>query len=195
MTVPWRRGVLRDRGGPAASRPVIVKLGGSLLGRTGWGDEVRALVATLPAPRVLVVGGGLLVDGLRAIDAAEPQPAALVHDLAIECMRITARLVAATLVVPLVAEAGPGDPPMVVLDVPAWIRRAARLDRLPVGWHVTSDSIAATVAAELGATLLLAKSIAPPQDDIDNLAVTGWVDGHFPKASRPLSRIEWAAPA
>lgn len=194
MTVPWRRGVLRDRGGPAAPRPVIVKLGGSLLGRTGWGDEVRALVATLPAPRVLVVGGGLLVDGLRAIDAAGPQPAALVHGLAIECMRITARLVAATLGAPLVVEATDATP-AAVLDAPAWLAGADRFDRLPVGWHVTSDSIAAAVAAELDAGLVLAKSVPPSHGDIERLAATGWVDGYFPTASRPLSRIEWAAPA
>ena len=193
MTTTWRRGPLRDHGGAAESRPLIVKIGGSLLGRTGWADEVRALVAALPAPRVLIVGGGAIVDGLRTIDAAEPQPADVVHRLAIDCMGVTARLVAATLCAPLVTEAT-GSSPTAVLDAPAWLAHAGRFDRLPVGWHVTSDSIAAIVAAELDAALLLVKSVAPPHDDIERLAAHGWVDAWFPTAARGLAHVAWAAP-
>ncbi|MFM9059717.1 MAG: hypothetical protein ACKOSQ_11450 [Planctomycetaceae bacterium] len=193
MTATWHRGVLRDHGGDAESRPLIVKIGGSLLGRTGWADAVRALVASLPAPRVLVVGGGAIVDGLRTIDAAEPQPPDVVHRLAIDCMAITARLVAASLGAPIVAEPA-GAAATAVLDAPVWLAHVDRFARLPVGWHVTSDSIAALVAAELGATLLLVKSVAPPHDDIGRLAATGWVDAWFPTAARGLAHVAWAAP-
>lgn len=187
----WRRGTLR--GGGAACRPLVVKLGGSLLVRPAWDRDVARLLDGIPAPRLLVVGGGPLVDGLRAVDGAVPLPPALVHRLAIDCMGQTARLVAAALDIPLVAEPGADGPPTAVLDAPRWLDHAGRLARLPVGWEVTSDSIAALVAATHAAGLLLAKSVAPPHDDVDQAAAAGWVDDHFPTAARDLAWIGWAA--
>jgi len=200
----WRSGVLRGSNGgnepsPSADTLVVLKVGGSLLSRPDW----PALLASLRAARgheacCLVVGGGAVVDGLRAFDRALPQPPQLMHDLAIDAMRLTARLVAAALNVPLAA-APPDDGSVAVLDVPAWLRIGSRATTLPVGWQVTSDAIAARVAVEHGGSLLLAKSAPPPPcpDDVDllsSLARAGWVDGHFPVAARPLATIEWAAP-
>jgi hypothetical protein len=74
---------------------------------------------------------------------------------------VTARLVAAALGLPLAA-AGSAAAPAVVLDVPAWLGGGGRAAALPCGWQVTSDSIAALVAVEHGAGLLLAKSAPPP---------------------------------
>lgn len=195
MTPVWRRGLLRDDDAPPRSGPLVVKLGGSLLGRPAWARDVTALLDAIPAPRLLVAGGGPLVDGLRAIDAAATQPANLMHRLAIDCMGLTARLVAATLDHPLIAGYGTGSPPTAVLDVPAWLDHDGRYDRLPVGWHVTSDSVAACVAATYDGDLLLVKSVTPPSDEIGQLVEAGWVDGHFPAAARGLTRIAWAAPA
>lgn len=194
MNAEWRCGVIRDSGGPPTARPTVVKLGGSLLDRPGWPGRCAAILHAVPGPRLVVVGGGPLVDGLRAVDRAEPQPADLMHGLAIACMGLTARLVAAALGVPLVAEPDRDGPPTAVLDAPAWLARGGRLDRLPVGWDVTSDSIAALVAADHGLPLVLVKSVPPPHDDIDRLAATGWVDEFFPTAARPLAHLAWVAP-
>jgi len=193
MKAAWRRGVLRDTG--LSGAPPVVKLGGSLLTRDGWIHEVAALLDSLPPPRLLVVGGGPLVDGLRAIDRAAPLPAALVHRLAIDFMGHTARVVAGALDVPLVASASGSDRPTSVLDVPTWLGCEGRLDALPVGWHVTSDSIAAVVAAAIGSDLVLLKSVSPPHNDIERLAESGWVDAWFPTAAYSLARIAWAAPS
>lgn len=193
MTPGWRRGTLRSAATPTPF--TVVKLGGSLLTRIGWAADVAALLDSLSAPRLLVVGGGPLVDGLRAIDEAAPTPADLMHHLAIECMGHTARLVSTALGVPLVAEAHPVPETTAVLDAPAWLARDGRLDALPVGWQVTSDSIAATVAAAHGLPLVLVKSAPPPHDDIERLAALGWVDAWFPTAALPLAHITWAAPA
>lgn len=192
MTAAWRRGVLRDLG--AVGAPLVVKLGGSLLTRVGWAEEVTALLESLPAPHVIVTGGGPVVDGLRAIDRAESLPADLVHRLAIDCMGQTARVVAAALGRPLVSAPDATDRATTVLDTPAWLTATGRFDALPVGWHVTSDSIAALVAATHGGGLVLVKSVPPPHDDVGRLAETGWIDAWFPTAARPLTRIEWAAP-
>lgn len=194
MTIGWTRGVIRATTGPAVPRTVL-KFGGSLLVRRTWRDELRSLVADCVGPTTIVVGGGPLVDGLRAIDAASPRPADVMHRLAIDAMGVTARLVADAAALPLAldpAEAAGA----VVLDVAAWLSQVGRYGDLPVGWHVTSDSIAAVVATAAGAALVLAKSVPPPEPSgsLTALAKVGWVDDHFPVAAADLERIEWAVP-
>jgi hypothetical protein len=188
MTGGWRFGVLQK--GPTVSpgAPLVMKIGGSLLARPGWPEAVAGLLAATAGPRVLVVGGGPVVDGLRAIDAAAPRPAGVMHWLAIEALGITARLVAEATGLPL-AET-PEAREIVVLDVPRWLRIDPRLQE---GWHVTSDSIAAVVAARAGGGLLLAKSEPPSGADLWHLAAAGWVDAHFPEAAVAAGRITWAA--
>jgi len=199
----WSQGMLRPRvgrlddiGGPRPRR-LVVKVGGSLLSRPGWPHRLTSLVAAHDG-RVcrIVVGGGGVVDGLRSIDRAAPQPPELMHALAIDGMRLTARLVSAAVGLPLVA--GVWEPAgRAVLDVPAWLDGGAA-SRLPVGWHVTSDSIAARVAVENAAGLLLVKSVPPPPcpgepNLLAALAEAGWVDPHFPEAAAELGEIGWAA--
>ena len=198
----WQGGVLRGlRGADDLSLPVaglvVLKFGGSLLSRPDWPALLASLMAACGSRSCcLVVGGGTVVDGLRVLDRAVPQSPQLMHDLAIDAMRLTARLVAAAMSLPLAATP-PDDDGAVVLDVPAWLGIGSRATTLPVGWHVTSDAIAARVAVEHGGSLLLAKSVPPPPcpgDQLATLARAGWVDDHFPAAAGPLSTIEWAAP-
>jgi aspartokinase-like uncharacterized kinase len=204
MTRDWRRGVIRGRDAAAEPRqaPLVIKLGGSLLDRPAWPAELIDLLAMTPLPAVLVVGGGRLVDALRRIDATSPRPAEVMHRLAIDALGLTARLVASAVGLPLVTSPAPdpaaAGPRVAVLDTPAWLTAAgppARLARLPVGWHVTSDSIAAVVAAEMGRRLMLVKSVPPPcpGDDLPALASAGWIDGYFPEAAASLDAIGWAA--
>jgi 5-(aminomethyl)-3-furanmethanol phosphate kinase len=201
MASTWMLGALRSTGGPSGLE--IVKLGGSLLGMHDWPTRVAELVRERGQERaiVIVVGGGAIVDGLRAIDAAAPQEAALMHGLAIELMGSTAKLVAAALALPLVVE--PASVAAGVLDVPHWLAAhdyAAHdlAARLPAGWEVTSDSIAAWVAATTGGDLLLVKSVPPPActeaPSLDGLTRSGWVDDHFAQAAAALTTIAWAAP-
>jgi len=199
----WRIGILRESGGgslPSSSVGLMVlKVGGSLLSRPDWPALLVPLMAACgPRSCCMVVGGGAVVDGLRTLDRAAPQSPQLVHDLAIDAMRLTARLVAAAVNVPVVA-APPDDGGIAVLDVPAWLSVGSRATALPVGWRVTSDAIAARVAVAHDGSLLLAKSAPPPPcpDDSEllaSLARAGWVDEHFPVAAAPLVTIEWAAP-
>ncbi len=194
MTTGWLRGVIRSTTGAVVPQ-TVVKFGGSLLVRRTWRDELRLLVADCIGPTTIVVGGGPVVDGLRALDAASPCSAEVMHRLAIDAMGITARLAAEAASLKLAAEPACDERP-VVLDAAAWLSRAGRYDDLPVGWHVTSDSIAAAVATACGAALLLAKSVPPPESrgSLASLAQAGWVDDHFPTAAADLERIEWAVP-
>ena len=200
----WQGGVLRGlRGADDLSLPVaglvVLKVGGSLLSRPDWPALLASLMAACGSRSCcLVVGGGAVVDGLRVLDRAVPQSPQFMHDLAIDAMRLTARLVAAAMSLPLAATPPDGDG-AVVLDVPSWLGIGSRATTLPVGWQVTSDAIAARVAVEHGGRLLLAKSVPPPpcpgdDDHLVTLARAGWVDDHFPVAARPLVTIEWAAP-
>ena len=194
MSQAWRHGALRGPWRPAGGR-LVVKIGGSLLARARWPEAVATLLAddALGGPecrRLLVVGGGPVVDGLRAIDAAARQPDETMHWRAIEALGITARIVADALRLPLVAS--PAADAGGVLDAAAWLGGGVPL---PVGWHVTSDSIAAVAATVTAAGLVLAKSVPPPAGSLSDMAAAGWVDGYFPTASASLTDIAWAAPA
>jgi aspartokinase-like uncharacterized kinase len=197
MTAGWTIGTIRGPAAGAGGRRLIAKVGGSLLARSDWPADLAALIAGLPRPLILVIGGGAVVDGLRTLDAACPQPPERMHTLAIDAMRLTARLVADAVRFPLVADPPTSDA-VAVLDAPSWLDAHPRWHtELPAGWHVTSDSIAAVIAAALGGDLMLAKSIAPPcgDGDLATLAAAGWVDPHFPIAARAVDAIAWAAPA
>lgn len=201
----WLRGVIRrPTTAPAGDRArgrrslEVVKVGGSLLARRGWPTLIACLIRGREGwPCCLVVGGGAVVDGLRAIDRVEPRSPAIMHGLSIEAMRLTARLVADAVGLPMASEP-PDSGGITVLDVPAWLAAGARASAIPIGWHVTSDAIAARVAVEHGGSLVLAKSVPPPcvvvAGMLSELAGAGWVDAHFPVAAEPLETIDWAAP-
>ena len=191
MSGRWQQGVIQAAA-IAPSRS-IVKFGGSLLVRPHWAEELRMLLATMPGAVTIVVGGGPLVDGLRAIDAADPQPAERMDRLAIEAMGLTARLVAEATALAIAVE--PAAAGMVVLDAPAWLARHRRSHPLPVGWEVTSDSIAAAVASAHAAAIVLAKSVPPPVGaSLERLARERWVDDQFPVVAAGVVEIRWAAP-
>lgn len=216
MTCPphgrWTFGTLpgesRD---PAKHDPggLVVKFGGSLLARRDWPDLARDLLSGFaPAtPCTFVVGGGAVVDGLRALDATVRGEDRLVHGLAIHGMGITARYVAGILGLPLVTlplggsgEVRPGSPPPrcggAVLDMAAWLGSTPRRQAtIPPSWTVTSDTLAAHVAVEHRLGLLLAKSVAPPAlGSLEALAGAGWIDAAFPETARTAAGLSWCAP-
>jgi aspartokinase-like uncharacterized kinase len=161
----------------------VVKLGGSLLGWADAADAVRRWLNLQPvACDVLVTGGGALADQVRAMDRLYHLEPATSHRLAVRAMGIHAQLCQALLPESRqlrLSDAGgtdanagcysPGDATALVrshhlwvLDPVDFVERvdgAATGKRLPVGWHVTSDSIAARVAEVLAAAeLVLLKS-------------------------------------
>lgn len=191
----WQTGWLRWPGRSPATAPLVIKLGGSLLRRPGWPEAVGSLLEREAVGRAatwLVIGGGPVVDGLRQLDQIEPQPPERMHRLAITAVSLTARLVAERLKLPLID--APAAATVAVLDV-SQAACGPVLAPLPCSWAVTSDSIAAAVAAAWLAELLLIKSSAPPRGSLASLSESGWLDGHFPTASREVAAIRWAAPA
>jgi aspartokinase-like uncharacterized kinase len=190
----WREGRLSGQGAagrPLVMQPQVIKIGGSLLARPRWPEELAELLVGRDEPLV-VVGGGSVVDGLRAVDATSPRSPELVHELAIAAMGITGRLVADALGLPVVQAPGLQAG---VLDMAAWLAASPQGD-VPASWDVTSDSLAAVLARATGCGLMLVKSVPPPAAlDLDALAAAGWVDAYFPRLAASLAEITWAAPA
>jgi len=172
----------------------VVKVGGGLLGAeldaASPGRQTLARVmdtlGALAATRRLVVvpGGGPLADAVRAADARQALGESEAHWMAVLAMEQMAHLLtaghagqagarladdAASLWAAL--DAGR----LAVLAPYHWLRAA---DPLPHSWAVTSDSIAAWFAGELGAPrLVLVKPVAGE--------LSAMVDGHFAHALPP----------
>jgi len=180
-------------------RPLrIVKVGGSLL---DWPDLPMTLgqwlAAQPPADNVLLAGGGALADVIRQADATHRLGEPTAHQLCVELLGVTARLLhsllaeraARTTFAELVETRRANRlPNYLVLDPCAFLTHqepAAAGNPLPHTWDVTSDSIAARIAEVLAADeLVLLKSREPPQDSsLAALAADGYVDRYFPVAA------------
>lgn len=147
----------------AAPRPIVVKLGGSLVSDPRLPTLLAAL-ARAGAPRVLVAGGGPLADGVRHLQPRLRLSDAACHRMAILAMEQTAIAF---------ADMAPG---LVLADSAASIAQAHAQGRaalwlpagmalaapdLPESWDLTSDSLAAWLASEIGATRLVLVKSAP----------------------------------
>jgi len=182
-----------------AGRPLrIVKVGGSLF---DWPELPLALcqwlAAQSPDHNVLVAGGGALADVIRQADATHRLGEPTAHQLCVELLGVTARLLhtllaerAARTTFAELLETRCVDrlPDCLVLDPCAFLTHqepAAAGIPLPHTWDVTSDSIAARIAEVLAADeLVLLKSCEPPQaSSLAALAADGYVDRYFPAAA------------
>jgi aspartokinase-like uncharacterized kinase len=177
----------------------VVKVGGSLLAGGGLPSLLATLGDLAPAYRLLVVpGGGPFAESVREACSRCDPGASAAHWMAILAMDQHAHLIAGRLP-PARLAAGPdevasvlGEGLLPVLSPFRWLRAA---DPLPHGWHVTSDSIAAWVAARLGARrLVLLKSLEGvtgangevlPEAPLRASASAGIVDEHFERAVEP----------
>ena len=198
MTKKWVRGCIRLSTESNHKETLVLKIGGSLLSWPDWTWLLDRLLTGLgDVPLTVVVGGGAVVDGLRQIDSAAPQPAKLMHDLALDCMHSLAQLVSQSTGLPLSA-----NPALTgsacVLDTPTWMLTQPAAASLPASWDVNSDSIDARLASDYGAGLMLAKSTPPPATwhgrSLEALATAGWVDRLFPTVADDLQTIVWTAP-
>lgn len=180
----------------------VVKVGGSLCG----GPHLRPLLATLGAQasagRTLVVvpGGGPFADAVRLACTHHDPGEAHAHWMAVCAMEQFAHLLAglapgARLVHDPAGIAALPPGRLAILAPLAWLRSA---DPLPHSWEVTSDSIAAWVAARLGAPcLILLKTVDGVRDGKGEtvaelpraeLCGVGEVDPFFTRSLEPTVR-------
>ena len=170
----------------------VVKIGGSLLRRGDVVDRLRLLLTDLPPAEstLVVAGGGPSVRELRAVQDSLGADDEAAHWAAVDVMSANTRLLADAAAMPIIDYHGPDS----VARGPCgallanWLRRVSER-RLARNWSVTSDSIAAMLAAELGAELLLCKSAPPPTDDLRSAAAVGYVDEFFPQAAAGVQAV------
>jgi (4-(4-[2-(gamma-L-glutamylamino)ethyl]phenoxymethyl)furan-2-yl)methanamine synthase len=165
------------RSDEASAADIVIKVGGGLLAHIDHlGRVVAAISEASRRSRIVVVpGGGPFADAVRRVDERLALGDEEAHWMAILGMDQYAHLLAARIDSATVvtgreqiedAHRGGRTP---VLAPSAWLKAA---DPLPHSWDVTSDSIAAWVAGELGAARLLL--IKPPGARGADL-----VDAHF----------------
>ena len=135
---------------------VVVKIGGALLSQPAQLDVVLAEVAAAPA--VLVVpGGGPFADTVRDLDRSIVLGDDAAHWMAILGMDQYAHLLVGRTNGVLVTRPEDVEAALLAIRVPvlapyAWLRQH---DPLPHSWDVTSDTIAAWFAGQLGASRLV----------------------------------------
>lgn len=162
----------------------VVKIGGSLLGSRRLDSILAAIAAARPARIVVVPGGGPFADAVRDAQALAGFGDALAHRLALDAMGHVAEILADRSPALAVARAGEFAALHRASRVPVWDPGDLRSGRsgVPETWDVTSDSLAAWVAADVAANrLVLVKSAdAPPGASPADLSAAGLVDAAFP---------------
>lgn len=186
---------------PRTGQLVVVKIGGSHATDRARLDRIADAVATTASRVVIVPGGGPFADAVRAAQSALAYSDRLAHGQALAAMTLFAEVLT-DLYRPLVMAATRGeiDAAHAAGRVPVF--RPDRLisggGGLEVGWHVTSDSVAAWLAFELSASgLVLVKSADGPHlSGAGPLADTGLVDAAFPEhAGRLACPVRVVGPA
>lgn len=184
----------------AGARRVVVKVGGSLLNWPPLPERLRSFLETRSDAHVaLVMGGGPAADLVRELDRHHHLGEERAHALALRALDLTAYLLAD--LVPnavVVADCAQLTSAWHAGQVPVLACRAflaaderESADPLPHSWAVTSDAIAARLAARLGAAelVLLKSAPMPPGMRRDQAVERGLVDRAFPAAARGLARV------
>ena len=181
----------------------VIKVGGSLFEWDLLPVELdRWLSRQNHHCQLLVAGGGALVDTIREYDRRFELSAEEVHHLCIEAMSVTSQMLSCLLpgmrrvsrIDDLQKVCNSNKPKVrLMVEFPSWLNNSQHelSQRLPASWDVTSDSIAAGIAGQLGSCeLTLLKSCTPPAaQSLSALAERGYVDRHFPNLAVSLPAV------
>lgn len=168
----------------AQLKPLVVKIGGSLIERGRLADVAR-LLAMASRRVVIVTGGGPFADAVREAQRTMGFSDRTAHRMALLAMHQTALMLAA-----LGPRMEPADSLARIRQalkanrVPIWLPyRLADADRaIPTDWSITSDGLAARLAERLCLDeLVVVKSCTiDPLWSIERLAAEGIVDPALP---------------
>jgi 5-(aminomethyl)-3-furanmethanol phosphate kinase len=164
---------------------VVVRVGGGLLSGVENFEAVLAEIseASRHVPLLVVPGGGPFADAVREVDDLLGLPDEATHWMALLAMDQYAHLIASRLPTGrLVMRASDIDAALDERRIPVlapyrWMREA---DPLPHSWDVTSDSISAWVAAQVGAgRLVLVKPPGASGPDVVDPCFTTVLKSHI----------------
>jgi aspartokinase-like uncharacterized kinase len=181
-----------------STNTTIVKVGGSAFRLPDWPERVATWLGKRPAAQhILIAGGGAVADEVRRLTAALRWDDVSTHWLAVKAMTFQSHVLAAGIRGTAVessleaCRARLRSAPAVILD-PYEILASDAGRSLPVGWHVTADSIAAFLAHRAGVSELVLLKCVGGQEPIraDDAVARGWVDPYFPTAAKDL-RVLW----
>ena len=183
----------------------VVKVGGSLFGWPEFPERLTACLlarhATEPATTTLLIaGGGPAADWVRSLDHMYRIGDEAAHRLALHALDLTALGLAALLPGSIVVDrletlaAARNSRTPIILAPRVVLSEIDQISRrpLPASWDVTSDTIAARIAAHLGARcLVLLKRVSVPAGaTLEVAAGMGVVDRIFPAAARSIPHVE-----
>jgi len=177
----------------SATTKTVIKVGGSLYSFPKLSMRLRELLASMERA-VLIPGGGRFANGIRDWEQTHNSTPEQSHQWAIQTMSLVTPMLASLLDNGAVAKSlteveqawEQGDVP--VLDVAT----VPSIQQLPATWNITSDSIAAQIATDLGSRLVLCKSTS--FDGIFNRVNLGKceaVDGAFEGMAKSVQQIGW----
>lgn len=184
----------------------VFKLGGSLLDLPDLAVRLQNAFSKLGNDRPLVIsGGGDAADIVRRWHRTFGLDEERSHWLALDAIRLNQQLLLELIpkleLVPTrqAAQVALSHDRIPLLDLAEFLRTEEALveptERLPHCWDVTSDSLAAWVAARWPADrLILLKSVDLPDaqtDDSEQLASAGLIDSFFPQLTNSIPTIEW----
>ena len=180
-------------------QPLVVKFGGSSAGARGmkaWVDAIERAVD----PVVVVPGGGPFADTVRRYQPRMGFDDEAAHEMAILGMEQFGTALV-SLGKRMVKAAGDQEinEALARQEIPVWMPLDEVLcdPEIDKDWTVTSDSLAAWLAARLGGVkLCLVKQIdMPPDARVDALIGAQIVDESFARLLHPETRIFIAGPA
>lgn len=193
-----------DHAQPSKATTRVIKLGGSLLDLPDlpvrFNRYRKKIIQNNPPQQLLlIVGGGQGADQVRHYNRLFQLGDHHGHWLAIRAMAFNAHCVAHILGDSEIVETPEAcrevwqAGKLAVVEPVAWLQALESQGvNLPHRWSFTSDSIAATIALQLQASVLtLLKSTLPDGlADVQKAASLGLVDDDFPKASAGVKRVE-----
>jgi 5-(aminomethyl)-3-furanmethanol phosphate kinase len=182
---------------PPRARLTIVKIGGSHYDGPHLRDWLAAIAVDARAI-VIVPGGGPFADAVRSAQESMGYDDSAAHAMALAAMAQFGQALQS--LNPALRLTGSRSAILRALKdgkVPVWSPEPmARAASLPETWALTSDSLAAWLAGELGALdLLLVKHghFEAPAVDVDDLVARGVLDSLFPRYLKESGARAWLA--
>jgi 5-(aminomethyl)-3-furanmethanol phosphate kinase len=177
----------------------VVKLGGSLLDLPDLAQRLDQLRPEWGPRPLLVVGGGVAADLVRAWDQLYGLGEERAHWLALDSLALTARLLASLWPAACVTQRansqavwGEGRIPLAIAR--EWFEDslAAQAPTPPHSWQTTTDTIAAWIASNTRAEALWLLKSVPCAASVVVATQLGLVDPHFAEWTPAQIPIHWA---